>query len=191
MKRITKVNEYQNNQYTTSFEVDCGMFQVDAEVYSTEYQIEDLKDTLFSSEISDMDLEFKMDGKRCNYEGFKELYEKLYGKDSFIDFNQDITKYVETEHFRLSGRPYLQNISVDKAKEYLSELLTTSTYATGYTTLFDKQIVYTDKWNIIELAKIAYHNLVHSLKCKRTNCSSDREYQHSIFDLDAYWSGKR
>ena len=26
-----------------------------------------------------------------------------------------------------------------------------------HTTLFDKQIVYTDKWNIIELAKIAYH----------------------------------
>ena len=190
MKKITKVNEYQNNQYTTSFEVDCGMFQVDVEVYSTEYQIENLKDTLFSSEISDMNFEFKMDGKRCNYEGFKELYEKLYGKDSFIDFNQDITKYVETEHFRLSGRPYLQNISVDKAKEYLSELLTTSTYATGITMLDTKKIVYVDKWGIIDLAKIAEPDKVHRVKCKRTGSSSDNEYYHFIFDLDAYWGGK-
>ena len=190
MKSIKKVNESTTHQYTTSFEVDCGMFQANVEVYSTEYQIENLKDTLFSSEISDMDIEFSIDGKRCNYKGFKELYEKLYGEDSFIDFNQDITKYVKTEHFRLCGRPHLQNISVEKAREYLSELLATSSYAAGCTTLFDKQIVYTDKWNIIELAGIAEPDKVHRVKCKRTGSDSDREYDHSIFDLDAYFGNK-
>ena len=61
MKSIKKVSESTTHQYTTSFEVDCGMFQANVEVYSTEYQIENLKDTIFSSEISDMDIEFIMD----------------------------------------------------------------------------------------------------------------------------------
>ena len=52
------------------------------------------------------------------------------------------------------------------------------------------KIVYVDKWNIIQLAKIAEPNKVHRVKCKRTGSSSDKEYDHYIFDLDAYWGGK-
>ena len=184
MKKVKKVSESTNNQYTTTYKVDCGMFQVDAEVYSGETEIVGLSGKLFSCEIRDIDLEFNMDGKQCNYEGFKELYEKLYGEGSYLDFNKELTDHIEVEHHRLSGRPYPQNISVDKATEYLSELLTTSNYATGTTMLDNKEIVYTDKYNIIELARVAKPNKVHRLKCKHTNSSSDREYIRTIFEVE-------
>ena len=190
MKKIKKVSELTNNQYTTTYKVDCGMFQVDAELYSSEFEMKDLSNKLFSCDIQDIDLEFSIDGKRCNYDGFKELYEKLYGKGSYQDFSKELVDHIEAEHFKLSDRPYLQNISVDKATEYLSELLTTSNYVTGTTMLDNKEIVYTDKWQIVDLAKIAEPNKVHLAKCKRTNSSSDKEYQHSIFDLDGYWAGE-
>ena len=190
MKSIKKVSESTNNQYTTTYKVDCGMFQVDVEAYSSEFEIIGLAGKLFSCEIQDMDFEFSIDGKQCNYEGFKELYNKLYGEGSYLDFNKELTDYIEVEHHRLSNRTYLQNISVGKATEYLSELLTTSNYVTGTTMLDNKEIVYTDKWQIVDLAKIAEPNKVHLAKCKRTNSSSDKEYQHSIFDLDGYWAGE-
>ena len=190
MKKIKKVSELTNNQYTTTYKVDCGMFQVDAELYSSEFEMKDLSNKLFSCDIQDIDLEFSIYGKRCNYDGFKELYEKLYGKDSYKDFSKEIVDHIEAEHFKLSDRPYLQNISVDKAKEYLSELLTTSTYATNITMVNGKKIVYVDKWNIVELAKVAEPNKTHEVKCKRAGSSSDKEYTHSIFDLDGYWVGE-
>ena len=184
MKSIKKVSEGSTHQYTTNFEVDCGMFQVDAQVYSTDYEVEGLTDKLFSCEFTDIAFEFRIDGKLCQYSGFEELYEKLFGEGSYITFTKELADYVETEHLKLSGRPYLQNVSVDKATEYLSELLTTSNYATGTTMLDNKEIVYTDKYNIIELAKIAAPNKVHRLKCKHTNSSSDREYIRTIFEVE-------
>jgi len=190
MKSIKKVSELTNNQYTTTYKVDCGMFQVDAELYSSEFEIKDLSNKLFSCDIQDIDLEFSIDGKRCNYNGFKELYEKLYGKGSYQDFSKELVDYIKVQHQNLSDRPYIQSLSVDKATEYLSELLTTSTYATNTTMVDGKKIVYTDKWNIIELAGIAEPDKVHRVKCKRTGSDSDREYDHSIFDLDAYFGDK-
>ena len=145
MKSIKKVSEGSTHQYTTNFEVDCGMFQVDAQVYSTDYEVEGLTDKLFSCEFTDIAFEFRIDGKLCQYSGFEELYEKLFGEGSYITFTKELADYVETEHLKLSGRPYLQNVSVDKATEYLAELLTTSNYATGITMLGGKQIVYADK----------------------------------------------
>jgi hypothetical protein len=165
------------------------MFQVEVEVYS---RAEDMgfESKLFSVDIDDMDFEFKMDDKQCSYNGFKELYEKLFGQGRFVDFNKELTDYVEKEFFNHTSLPCIQNLSVDKAAEYLSDLLTRSTYATGITMLDNKKIVYVDKWSIVDIAKIAEPDKVHKVKCKRTGGSSDKEYDHYIFDLDAYWSGK-
>ena len=189
MKSIKKVSEYTTHQVSTKFEVDCDMFQVEVDVYS---RGEDMgfEFKLFNVHVEDMDFEFKMGGKHCNYNGFKELYEKLFGEGKFVDFNKELTDYVKKEFLKNTSLPCIQNLSVEKAREYLSELLTTSSYATDYTTLFDKQIAYTDKWNIIELAGIAEPDKVHIAKCKRAGSSSDNEYDHSIFDLDAYFGNK-
>ena len=109
MKKIKKVSESTNNQYTTTYKVDCGMFQVDVELYSSEFEIIGLAGKLFSCEIQDMDFEFNIDGKQCNYEGFKELYKKLYGEGSYLDFNKELTDYIEVQHQNLSDRPYIQS----------------------------------------------------------------------------------
>ena len=189
MKNIKKVSEDIAHQVSTRFEVDCGMFQVEVQVYSC---AEDMgfEFKLFHVIIEDMDFEFKMDGKYCNYNGFKELYEKLFGQGKFVDFNKELRDYVEKEFLKNPSFPCVESLSVDKATEYLADLLTRSTYATGITMLGTKQIEYADKWTIIELAKIAEPDKVHKVKCKRTNSSSDKEYDHYIFNLNAYRSGE-
>ena len=188
MKKIKKVDERSNHHYTSIYEVDYGMFQVSVDVYSNEFELEDLGNKLFSCEIQDVVLDFSINGKRCKHEGFKELYEKLYGEDSYLDFTKELTSDIEVQHLNLSDRPFIQNLSVDKATEYLSELLTTSIYQTRKTMLGDKEIVYADKWIIVELAKIAAPNSVHRVNCKGTQ--SGIMYEHSIYDLSEYFAGE-
>ena len=189
MKKIKKVSEYIAHQVSTVFEVDCGMFQVDINVFSRAEDME-FKFKLFNIDIEDMDFEFKMDGKRCDRNGFRELYEKLFGKGKFDDFNEELADYVEKEFFENTDLPCVQNISVDKATEYLSEVLTTHTYSTGKTMLGNKEIVYADKWNIIGLARIADPDNVRRVKCKAANNPSGNEFAHAIYDIDAYFCGK-
>ena len=188
MKKIKKVNERSNHHYTSTYEVDYGMFQVSVDVYSNEFEVAGLGGKLFSCDIQDIDFEFSINGKQCKREGFKELYEKLYGKGSYLDFDKELTSDIKVQHRTLSDRPFVQNLSVDKATEYLSELLTTSIYPTRKTMLGDKEIVYADRWIIVELAKIAEPDSVHRVNCKGTQ--SGIMYEHSIFDLSKYFVGE-
>jgi len=188
MKKIKKISEHCDHHYISKYEVDYGMFQVSADVYSNEFEVDDLGKKLFSCDIQDVALDFSINGKGCKREGFKELYEKLYGEDSYLDFTKELTSDIEVQHLNLSDRPFIQNISVDKATEYLSELLTTSIYQTRKTMLGNKEIVYADKWIIVELAKVAEPDSVHRVNCKGTQ--SGIMYEHSIFDLSKYFAGE-
>lgn len=189
MKKIKKVSEHQSHLFTTGFEVDCGMFQVDINVFSRAEDME-FKFKLFNIDIEDMDFEFKIDGKRCDRNGFKELYEKLFGKGKFDDFDAELADYVKKEFFENTDLPCVQNISVSKAKKYLSDLLTEFTYPTGTVMLDDEEVLYIDQWNIIGLARIADPDNVHRIKCKAANNPSGNEFAHAIYDIDAYFCGK-
>ena len=199
MKSIKKVSEDTSHLYTTKFELDYGMFQVKAEVYSRAVILEGLQDKVFDCDIRDIEFEFSMNGKRCMHSGFQELYEKLYGKGSYLKFLEKASDEVKEEFFASSDRKYLRNLSVEEATKYLKKLLTETSYATNKTAVdhekvwassipeFKKEMLYTDRWSIMALAKIAVPNMIHKVKCKWTTAQATAEVEHNVLNLDKYF----
>ena len=53
--------------------------------------------TDWGCDINDTELEFQVNNKRCNYVGFKELYNQLHGDKSFRVFEADVIRQIEEE----------------------------------------------------------------------------------------------
>ena len=64
---------------------ECGFFTVEAETRIC-YSQTRIFPELHYEEVWDTELHLFIDGKQVNYKGFKELYEKLYGENSFDKF---------------------------------------------------------------------------------------------------------
>ena len=94
-KKIIKVDENVDFSVFTKFTKDLGLFQVTARVWSMVSQ-----DCTCSHDISEIELNFSVNNKPCNYNGFKELYEKLYGADTFNEFRDDLSKEFEEAYFK-------------------------------------------------------------------------------------------
>ena len=94
-KKIIKVNENVDFSVYTKFTKDLGLFQVDANVWSMVSQ-----DCRQSHDIQDIELDFSVNNKPCKYNGFKEIYEKLYGINTFNKFRDDLTEEFEVAYFK-------------------------------------------------------------------------------------------
>jgi len=95
MSKIIKIDENVDFSVYTKFTKDLGLFQVNARVWSMVSQ-----DCRHSHDISDIELDFSVNNKPCKYMGFKELYEKLYGADTFNKFRDELTEEFEEEYFK-------------------------------------------------------------------------------------------
>ena len=95
MSEIKKVNEVVDFSVFTKFTKDLGLFQVNASVWSTVSQ-----DCTNSHDISDIELDFSIDNKRCKYDGFREIYEKLYGINTFNQFTAELMEEFEKAYFK-------------------------------------------------------------------------------------------
>ena len=98
-KKIIKVDENVELSVFTKFTKDLGLFQATASIWSMVS-----RDCTNSHDISDIELGFSINNKKCKYLGFQELYEKLYGKSTFNQFRADLTTEFEEEYFKQS--PY-------------------------------------------------------------------------------------
>ena len=67
--------------------VDMGMFRVESVSHTL------LDD--YGADINETELDFEINGKRCRYDGFKELYEKLHGEGSFKSFTNKLLGQIE------------------------------------------------------------------------------------------------
>ena len=73
--------------------VDLGIFAVKATTHS--FLFDGIK-TDWGADINETETEFELNGKRCSYVGFKELYDKLY-HGSFVTFEADLIRQIEEE----------------------------------------------------------------------------------------------
>ena len=96
MSKITKTFEDKSYSMSTGFTKDLNLFKVNATVWSYVGGCD--------HEINDIELSYEINGKYCRYLGFKELYEKLYGNDTFKKFESDITKEFEEAYY--ASTPY-------------------------------------------------------------------------------------
>ena len=102
MSKITKTFEDKSYSMSTGFTKDLNLFKVNATVWS--YVSLNDKRKVCNHEINDIELSYWINGKYCRYVKFKELYEKLYGNDTFKKFESDITKEFEEAYYELT--PY-------------------------------------------------------------------------------------
>ena len=97
MSKITKTFEDKSYSLSTGLTKDLGLFKVSATVWSCAMYNERKK--VYEHEINDVELAYYINDQYCKYQGFKELYEKLFGVDSFKEFEQDITyEFQEAYH---------------------------------------------------------------------------------------------
>jgi len=103
MSEIIKNFEDVSYSISTGFSKELGLFTVKGTVWSHTIHNE-LKDT-YEHEISDIEMSYEINGKYCRYDGFKELYDKLYGINSFNKFEKDtIEEFKEAYHERTPYR---------------------------------------------------------------------------------------
>ena len=89
--KIAEVNKSINLMHHSY--IDLGLFAVNATTHTFLYSA---VKTDWGADINDTELEFELNGKRCKYVGFKELYTQLYG-NSFNTFEADLTRQIEEE----------------------------------------------------------------------------------------------
>ena len=147
-KIIIEENNKETHEYTALHQ-DRGFFTVRAETricYSEITQIPGLH----YEEVWDTDLNYYMDGKQVNWKGFKELYERLFGADSFRDFELNITEEFEAfacEHHRKKYKT-LESLSKEQASEYMESLINEGGLSTNkfYCNNTHDKFYYTSDW---------------------------------------------
>ena len=99
MSKIKKHDEYVSHfAYVTYFKNE-GMFKVKA---SVNVNIEENAASSIKKEtheITDIDLEFFLNDKKCKYVGFKSMYEELFGKGTFDKYYGKLQEEFE-EHYK-------------------------------------------------------------------------------------------
>ena len=89
--KIAEVNKSINFMHHSY--IDLGLFAVNATTHTLLFPA--LK-TDWGADINETETEFELNGKRCSYVGFKELYDKLYN-NSFVTFEADLIRQIEEE----------------------------------------------------------------------------------------------
>ena len=88
--KIAEVNKSINLAHHSY--IDFGIFTVNASTHSLLFPA---VKTDWGCDINETELDFQVNNKRCRYDGFKELYEKLHGGGSFRDFTRDLYTQIE------------------------------------------------------------------------------------------------
>lgn len=108
MNNITKTFEDKSYSMSTGFTKDLGLFKVNGVVWSYVNSNAPSRGR-YDHEINDIELSYEINGKHCAYVGFKELYGKLYGKNSFEKFEQEVTQEFEEAYFTSTPYKNIQN----------------------------------------------------------------------------------
>ena len=103
MSKIIKVDEVTDLNVYTKFTKDEGMFQIEANIYSIVTAVPGVGNK-YCHDISEIELSFLINNQKVQYNGFKTLYEQLYGKDTFSAFY--LKKSEEFEVAYLKTTPY-------------------------------------------------------------------------------------
>ena len=105
MSKIKKHDEYVSHfAYVTYFK-DEGMYKVKASVHvNIEEASKPSKQRGYENfhEVTDVELEFFVNDKKCTYVGFKNMYEELFGKGMFITYEENL--YEEFEAYYLENK---------------------------------------------------------------------------------------
>ena len=98
MSKIKKIESITDLSVYTKFTKDEGMFQVEARVYSMVSS--PAHGITYDHDISDIEIEYIINNKKVKYCGFKNLYNQLYGENTFNKYNDEKYKEFEEAYFK-------------------------------------------------------------------------------------------
>tara|TARA_R110000751_G_scaffold224423_1_gene326486 strand:- start:71 stop:430 length:360 start_codon:yes stop_codon:yes gene_type:complete len=82
MSKIKKVEEKISYNVYTTFSKDEGMYQVIGNVYATVWKATGCG-KFYEHQVDEVEIRYCINNKKVKYDGFKALYEQLYGVGSF------------------------------------------------------------------------------------------------------------
>ena len=102
MSKIIKNQVNVDRNVYTEFSKDMGFFSIHADCWSVVSEIISEAqncELTYSHEITDICMRFKIDGKKCERDGFEEFYVKLYGAGAFAKLRLEFEDEVEAEYY--------------------------------------------------------------------------------------------
>lgn len=182
--KYTNLNFDYYNKYDIKIDkLNSVEFSINANVYKVANDLD-----VYDIEIQDTEATFYLNGKATQYQGYKNLYNGLYGENSYSKHYDELEK-IAVKQFEndITVTPLLRNMSKSDTKKYLKKLLSdTKKYRTDITTIKDDDnndvdIIYADNWLVQKFAKHLDSKLVFRHMCKYTE--NDKIADHFIIDV--------
>ena len=98
MSKIKKHDEHVSHfAYVTYFK-DEGMYKVKGSVHVNIEEEKEEEGYENFHEVTDVDLEFFVNDKKCSYVGFKDLYQKLFNNSSWKEYEENLYEEFEAHY---------------------------------------------------------------------------------------------
>jgi|TARA_B110000971_G_scaffold67429_1_gene69189 hypothetical protein len=185
--KIKKKSEHQSFNINTAYEVDLGLFQAEAMVYATADRVGDISTEVYHVDVVDVDISYSINGKDTSYHGFQDMYNQLFGKNAFSDFNREVSDAAELQFLKESKYRSIQELTPTVARKCFNELIETIQfkYKKCSSNLLE-HFTYTDNYRLVAFAKIGYPDLIYNLDCEWT--TNDRSARHNVININGWIS---
>ena len=103
MSKIEKYSEHLHYYAYVTYFKDEGMYKVKASLHvNIEEPTPSSRERGYDTwhDVTDVDLEFFVAGKKCTYVGFKEIYEKLFTTNSWERYERDLYEEFEAHYMK-------------------------------------------------------------------------------------------
>lgn len=185
MSEIKKTSEEISYSINSYYEVDKGMFTVKASLYSVVGKFDHISETVYHHDINDIELYFYVDGKRCKYDGFKELYGKLFGIDNFSIFCSDTMKEIEDYHIATSQYPTLNSLTKSQLVKCWEQKFSVVPKATAEMThCKNGEMLYADEFEFRLITKLLYPEAIEKWKLPYAHGDNNKAYTHEVVNLN-------
>lgn len=158
--------------------LDLGMYQVKAAVRLSAERIDTELYRVYNVDVEDVDVMFYIDGKSCQYEGFKELYEKLFGSNSYSSMVTALESDFQDHAAENCMYPCVENLPKHDLKVLFYDLL--SRVERG----MHGNIEYADDFVFLSVARLLYPHSIQRIEATYVNSESGRSYDHQVVNLN-------
>ena len=177
--KIKKTGESESLQKSTFYTLSKSFYEVEAIVYSELHRITGIKSSkVYNVEVQDIDTNFFVDGKRVQYSGFKELYEKLFGNETFSSMLSGICEDVEEYYKDSVSKLTLKSLTDSQLQNAWSDLRMSVDIGNH------KGVQYADDYYFIDATKMLYPHAVEKMDCPYAHGRNPRSYNHVVVNLD-------
>ena len=185
MSEIKKTSEEISYCVNSYYELDKGMFTVKANLSSIVSKFQHISETVYHHDINDIDLDFYIDGQRCKYDGFKELYGKLFGIDNFSIFCSDTMKEIEDYNIATSQYPTLNSLTKSQLLKCWEQKFSVVPKATAEMTDYKNgKMLYADEFEFRLITKLLYPEAIEKWKLPYAHGDNNKAYTHEVVNLN-------